>query len=242
LAALVFLIGCVGNDMAVVPKHKCQLVVVLDKTNSVTYVQKREHIRQELMSKFDRTYDGATNNIQSSLLVITGSTSVFPVLYRFEVQLPAGEDDNRGYQEALLQWNTEKRKWLAGRVKEVVGRIDSPCRSNTTDIFSIFSGIAQVQKNDGPWDSINVMVFSDMVNTCSSLNMRSGVNIQNAREKGKTMCKDLIAGGRMAATGNENLYFKVYTPDMMENTEAVNLVWTSFFQQWGLKPDQYRFE
>jgi len=240
LAALL-LVAC-GQERIAARAHKCQLVVVLDKTNSVTYKQKLPHIRQELLWNFSNIYDAATKDIQSSRLVITDSTSVFPEPARFRRDQPVGEEDSRGYQQALLQWKTEKRKWLADRVKDVVEKIESPCNHNTTDVLSIFSGIAQVQKNDGPWDSVVVVIFSDMVNTSRPVNMIRDLTLDNAKTKGIKVCSDLLARREISNDNNGNLFFTVYTPDRMENTEKVILFWTGFFEKWGLKTKQYRFE
>lgn len=241
LAAVLVLGGC-GRQQDAPLAHRCQLVVVLDKTASVSYTRKLPLIQPELLRAYSRTYATATKDIQSSLLIIKDNTRVFPELFRFDMDHPVGDEESRIYQQELLQWNTGKRKWLADRVKDIVDRMDSPCRSNTTDVFSIFSGIDQVQKNDGKWDSIEVLIFSDMVNTCKPINMRRGVTVDNAKAKGTAICADLIERGQISASGNENLRFTIYPPDDMENTGAVQLFWNGFFDRWGLKPGQYRFE
>jgi hypothetical protein len=161
---------------------------------------------------------------------------------RFGTDKPKDDDGSRGSQQAIQHWNTEKRKWLLNRVDEIVALIDSPCTSNTTDVFSIFNGIEQVQKNDGPWDSINVVVFSDMVNTCRPINMVKDIDITNARAKGESVCGDFMKQRRISGEGNDNLYLTIYTPDDMKNTAEVNQFWAGFFEQMGLKPTHYRFE
>jgi len=236
----IFLLGCQQVEKETV--RRCQLLVILDKTASVNYTQKREKIHQALTRDFARTYASATKDIQSSLLVITGNTVVFPEPFRFDVDKPMGEEGSRIYQQSLLEWHTGKRKWLSGRIDDICNRIDSPCRSTRTDIFSIFSGIAQVQKDGGPWDSVVVDIFSDMVNTSRTFNMATDTSLNNAREKGKTVCADLMQKGVITPVANENLHLTIYTPDSMVNTGAVNQFWAGFFEHWGLKPNQYRFE
>lgn len=240
-AAALFLMAC-GPDTMVTPEHKCQLVVVVDKTNSVSYIQKRDHIQQELASKFTQTYACATKDIQCSLLIINGNTSVFPIPFRLDKNRPETEAGSRGGEQALHEWNTQKRRWLTDRVKDVMTRIENPCSSNTTDVFSIFNGIGQAKKNNGPWDSVVVVIFSDMVNTCRPVNMVKEIDMTNARAKGRAICSDLIKSGQIEETGNEHLYLTIYTPDEMKNTGAVNQFWTGFFDRWGLRPNQYRFE
>jgi len=238
LATMVFF-GCKQHDVAVA--HKCQLLVVLDKTNSVSYVNARRHIQEELHRRFVETYANATKDIKSSLLVITGSTSVFPEWCRFGKDMPEGDEDSRAYQQRLLQWKTEKRIWLAERVKDIGSRIDGRCGSNTTDIFSIFNGIGQVKKEAGDGDSVMVIIFSDMVNTCGKMNMLSKeMTMDNARENGKNVCSAMKRNGEMS--GTENLDLTIYTPDGAENSRKVKLFWDGFFEEWGLKPGQYHFE
>jgi hypothetical protein len=234
------LAGC--KEDPVTPAHKCQVLVVLDKTSSVSYAKSLPRIQKELTSRFAQTYASASKDIQSSLLVITSDTKVFPVPNRFGTDKPKDDDGSRGSQQAIQHWNTEKRKWLLNRVDEIVALIDSPCTSNTTDVFSIFNGIEQVQKNDGPWDSINVVVFSDMVNTCRPINMVKDIDITNARAKGESVCGDFMKQRRISGEGNDNLYLTIYTPDDMKNTAEVNQFWAGFFEQMGLKPTHYRFE
>jgi hypothetical protein len=240
LLAVLLLAGCGQEPKA--PPHKYQLLVVLDKSKSVTYQEKRDHIKAALTEAYNHTYAPATKDIQSSILVITGSTNVFPELYQFEMNYPEGEEGSRMYEDLLHKWDIAKRKWLSERVQEVLARIDSPCTSNTTDIFSIFSGISQVQQNGGPWDSIVVVIFSDMVNTRGSMNMVREINMGNAKAKGREVCSRLITSGEMSRMGNGNLYFTIYTPDNMGRTNEIYQFWTGFFEQWGLRPEQVRFE
>lgn len=239
IVAAIVLAGCGRPEVLVT--HKCQLLVVLDKTNSVSYVRKRPHIQDELLRRFNGTYGGATKDIASWLLVITGNTNVFAVPARFGEDRPIGEEDSREQQQKVQRWNTEKRIWLADRVKDIGSLIDSPCGSNRTDIFSIFNGIGQVQKEGRPGDSVTVIIFSDMVNTSGPINMlNKGLSVDNAREKGKAICSAMMKRGEVS--GTENLDLTIYTPDEMENSGVVKLFWDGFFEQWGLKPEQYHFE
>jgi len=232
--------GC--QQEAKVPPHKYQLLVVLDKSNSVAFKAKRDRISEALKQDFYGTYASATKDIQCSMLVITGNTNVFPEVYPFELKYPEGEEGSRTYEYLVHKWETDKRKWLSERIHDVLARIDSPCTSNTTDILSIFSGISQVQRNCGPWDSIVVVIFSDMINTRGSVNMARYASMSYPRAKGKEVCSNMIADGELSGTGNENLHFKIYTPDGMERTGEVHQFWTGFFGQWGLRPEQYIFE
>jgi hypothetical protein len=69
-----------------------------------------------------------------------------------------------------------------------------------------------------------------------------GLNLDNARGKGKAACIDLLEHRRITTSGNGNLYLTIYTPEGMQNTGTVKEFWDGFFEQWGLKEDQYRFE
>lgn len=239
ILAAVILTGCGRPDVLVTP-HKCQLLVVLDKTNSVSYVRKRSHIQEELVRRFNGAYADATKDIACWSMVITGNTNVFAVPERFGKDRPEGEEDSREQQERVQRWNSEKRVWLAERVKEIGAGIDSACHNNRTDIFSIFNGIGQVQKEAGKGDSVMVIIFSDMVNTSGPMNLLRDLTMDNARDKGKAVCSQMMRRGEMS--GTENLDLTIYTPDEMENSAEVKLFWDGFFGQWGLRQDQYHFE
>jgi hypothetical protein len=233
--------GC-NTIQAPGPRYKCQAVIIVDKTNSVDYTDKLPLLQQELARNFELTYGSATKNIQSSRLIITGITKVFPDLNHFSKDCPDAEEESRSEEEAREKWKMEKRKWMADELKYVISLIKSPCNSNTTDVFSIFSGIQQVQQNNGPWDSINVFIFSDMINTSSPINLLTDITLNNAHEKGKTICQNLIDHGQISSGNTENLYLTIYTPDKMEKPAIVNQFWKGFFQQWGLQDTHYHFE
>jgi len=233
------LMGC-GED-PIAPTYKCQLVVVLDKTGSVSYANRLPDVQQKLASEFARTYGSAEKNIQTSLFEITGDTKVFPEFNRFEKGRPV-DDGSRGSQEAVQHWDTQKRTWLSDRVKDIVARINIPCTSKSTDIFSVFSGIEDVQKNGGAWDSVDVVIFSDMVNTGRRINMNREIDMANAKVKGGAICNDLIKTGQLSGTGKDNLYLTIYIPDDVKKTAELKQFWEGFFEQWGLKRDHYRIE
>jgi hypothetical protein len=241
LIAAFLIAGCRPTERPF-PPHKCQAIVVLDKTSSVSYINRLPKLQQEFTRAFDRTYASATKDIQSSRLVITGNTSVFPAPNHFGKDCPNVEEGSRKSEEEYQRWLAEKRKWIFDEIKQVISLIESPCTSNTTDIFSIFSGIQQVQKSNAPWDSVNVFIFSDMVNTCSPFNMLRETNVKNAYQKGKNICQTLIDHGQISAGKTENLYLTIYTPDEMGNTALVNQFWKGFFEQWGLQETHYHFE
>lgn len=168
--AILLILGC-GNVKDLLLPHKCQVVVVLDKTNSVSYINKLPRLQQVFARNFELTYAFMEKNIQCSHLIITGNTQVFPDVDPFSKDCPYAEEQNRTTEAAIQRWKTEKRKWISDEIRQIISLIESPCNSNTTDIFSIFSGIQEVQKNNGPWDTINVFVFSDMINTSKPINM-----------------------------------------------------------------------
>ena len=239
--AAFFITGC---GYTVIPPilHKCQAVIVVDKTNSVSYIARLPKLQVELSNNLYRTYACATKNILCSRLVITGGTRVFPDRDYFNEEHPEGDEDSRIYQQNLQRWSTAKRKWISDEVEQVVSLIQNPCHSNSTDIFSIFSGIQQVQDTDGHWDSVNVYIFSDMINTSHQLNMISGINDGNAEKKGKIECQHMIEQGKISKENIDNLYLTIYTPDNLENSNKVNQFWKGFFDQWGLSRNHYRFE
>ena len=239
--AVFLIVGC-DNKNEPLYTHKNQAVVILDKTNSVCYTNSLPKLRQELIRNFEQTYVSTTKDIQYSRLVITGDTRVFPVPCRFENDYPVGDDDDRMIQTERQRWKMDKRKWIFDELKQVDSLIQSPCKSNTTDIFSIFDGIQQVQNTKGPWDSLNVFIFSDMVNTNRTINMKTGITMENANAKGKRICQDLIEHGQITTEKNGNLYLTIYTPDNMDKTALVKQFWKGFFEQWGLRETHYHFE
>lgn len=235
---LVVACGATGIDPA--PSCKCQAVVVVDKTNSVSFTDRLPQLQQELTRDLEYTYGNTTKDIQISHLIITGHTRVFPVPDHFYMDYPSGEEGSRSYEEQLHSWNIAKRKWIADEVKQVVSLIESPCNDNTTDIFSIFSGIQQVQKNNGPWDSVKVFIFSDMINTCNPINLVTGITVNNAYQKGKKVCENLIDHGLISKGNTQNLHLTIYTPANMNQSAKVSQFWKGFFEQWGLQ--DYQFE
>ena len=121
--------------------------------------------------------------------------------------------------------------------------VDTDCTINSTDVFSIFDGIRQVQKNNGPWDSINVIIFSDMINTTRLINMNTkDITVANASDKGKSICQSLINSKRLTPGETENLFLTIYTPGNMNQTAFVYHFWEGFFKQWGLHEDHYNFQ
>jgi hypothetical protein len=233
-------VGCTSDKGS--PPHKCQAIVVVDKTNSVSFINRLPILKGKLRRDIESTYASAEKDILISQLVITGSTRVFPDPNYFGKDCPDDDLDSRPGQIARQKWNSEKRKWISDEVQQVVSLIQSPCNSNTTDIFSIFNGIQQAQKWNGPWDSVNVFSFSDMINTSSPINLLTDITINNAHEKGKAVCQNLIDHGQISSGNNENLYLTIYTPDKMEKTALVNQFWRGFFEQWGLQDTHYHFE
>ncbi len=222
--------------------HKCQAVVIIDKTNSVSFTSKLPKLQKEINDKLETTYATATKGVQSAHLIITGNTNVFPEYNYFRSLYPEGDEDSRTYQQALLNWKTEKRKWIFQEVKQVVTLIEGPCNNNRTDVFSIFSGIQQAQKNNAPWDSVNIIIFSDMINTCGPLNMLKQITVSNAQGKGKEVCQSLLNNGEISRENIDKLYLTIYTPENMVNTNVVSQFWKGFFGNWGMKDTQYHFE
>jgi hypothetical protein len=244
VTATLLMVGC-GATNVPAPIHRCQAVVVVDKTNSVSYTNKLPLLQARFGRAFEGTYVSSVKDIQTARLVITGNTGVFPELHSFYTGYPQGEEGSRSYDNDLQRWNIEKRKWIAVEERQTIALIESACNSNTTDIFSIFNGIGQLQTAKGHWDSINVFIFSDMTNTCAStINMNSSkqVTVQNAFEKGKTICHNLMTSGQLSSGNTDNLYLTIYTPDKMDNTALVSQFWKGFFEQWGLAEDHYHFE
>jgi len=236
--AAILLSGC-GHTGMTPPKY--QAVIVVDKTNSIVYT-KRAQLEQKVALNIEQTYASATNDIQLSLLKITGNTQVIPAFDRFEEKYPDEEEGSRRYEEELLRWKTKKRIWISDEERQIDSLIESSCKSNTTDIFSTFTGIQQAQKNHGPWDSISVYILSDMTNTSGSVNMLKLKCSDTAFNRGKMVCRGLITQGQILTGNTENLHLIIYTPGNMQKTELITRFWEGFFEQWGLKVSQYQFE
>jgi hypothetical protein len=226
-----------------VPAHKCQVVVVFDKSNSVSFSDKIPTLEKGLKQSFAVSYTTATKDIQYSRLIINGQTNIFPVPDRFSKPCLYPDPHTRLEQQEFDDWQTEKRRWMKNGVVQIIQLIQSPCTSNSTDVFSIFDGIRQVQKNNGPWDSINVIIFSDMINTTRLINMNTkDITVANASDKGKSICQSLINSKRLTPGETENLFLTIYTPGNMTQTAFVYHFWEGFFKQWGLHEDHYNFQ
>jgi hypothetical protein len=221
------------------PKPHCQAVIVLDKTNSVSYAKRWPLLRQEITEDFVRTYFTAIENIQCSRLIITGNTRFSPEVSRFDEVRPNAE--GRSGEEDLEKWEEDKQDWIDREANRVDSLVSVRCTSNTTDIFSIFSGIQQVQRTNGSWDSVKVFIFSDMVNTAGPDNMNR-MPLDSANAMGREVCKRLIRQGQITAGNTENIYLTIYTPDTMDHPALVNLFWKGFFAEWGLSEKHYHFE
>jgi hypothetical protein len=221
---------------------KNQLVVVIDKSKSVTFNSRIETIKSNLTREFETVYKYATNNIQYSGFTITEDTRVFPSPHRFERRCNNFNPENRTEQQELDDWYAEKERWYSDNINETIKSLEAEPTSKSTDIFSALSGVQQVQTTGGPWDSVNVIIFSDMINTTDGHNMRRGLTLENALAKGKSECQVLINQGRLKKGNTGNLYLTIYTPDNMSETTNVNLFWKGFFEEWGLAVDQYHFE
>lgn len=222
--------------------HKCQMVVILDKTNSVNFNSRLPMLESELARNFKIVYQSALQDIQFSKLKIVGDTRVFPDIDRFGKNCLYPHPDSRSEELEFQNWQADKKLWIMKELKQTMQLIKDSCKSNTTDIFGIFDGIQQVQQNNGPWDSITVLIFSDMINTTNIINMKRGMNINNAFSKGKSICQSLLRNGQLTLGHTGNLYMTIYTPDNMGQTGEVHLFWKGFFEQWGLRDDHYNFQ
>jgi hypothetical protein len=242
LISMAVVITSCGSIDAQIKSHKCQMVVVLDKTNSVNFTSRLPLLESELARNFKLIYQNSLQDIQFARFKIVGKTRVFPDIDRFSKNCPDPNSDSRSGQLRFLNWQTEKKLWMIKELKQTMQLIKDSCNNNTTDIFGIFDGLQQVRQNGGPWDSITVLIFSDMVNTTHVINMKRDVNINNAFSKGKTICQSLLSKGQLTVGGAGNLYLTIYTPDNMSQTAEVHLFWKGFFEQWGMHEDHYNFQ
>jgi hypothetical protein len=242
LICILLIHSCVTPPPPPEKESKNQLVIVIDKSASVTYENKISNIQSELKRIFNEVYGKSSEHIMLSKFVINGDTRIFPEPVRFNIPCPNPYPESRSEVEALQNWKIEKAKWMSARINETVSLIKKPPYSSSTDIFAIFSGLEQVQRVDGPWDAIKVLVFSDMINTANGRNMKQGLTEGNAFNKGKEECKELISQGSLSKKNIDNLYITIYTPDQMPESGIISAFWKGFFDEWGLPEEKYHFE
>ena len=242
LVFLFFITSCASTPEVTEREEKNQLVIVLDKSNSVTYDNKLDDIESELKRNFQELYAKSRNNIMLSKFVISGDTRIFPEPERFNVPCPNPNPESRSEVEAFQNWQVEKTKWISNQIKNTITQIKKKPYSSSTDVFAIFSGLEQVQRVDGPWDKVKVMIFSDMIHTVSGHNMKAGLAESNAFSKGKEECRLLINNGTIRKGSFANLYLTIYTPDNMPESGVISTFWKGFFEEWGLPETQYHFE
>jgi hypothetical protein len=242
LAFLFFITSCISTPEPVEKEQKNQLVIVLDKSASVTYNNKLDNIESELKRNFQEIYGRSRNHIQLSKFVISGDTRIFPEPVRFSTPCPNPNPESRSEVEAFQNWQVEKNKWISNQIKHTVDHIKKEPYSSSTDVFAIFSGLEQVQRVDGPWDKIKVLVFSDMIHTVSGHNMKAGLTESNSLSKGKEECRILLNNGTIKKGSLENVYLTIYTPDNMPESGLISTFWRGFFEEWGLPESQYHFE
>ena len=236
IAGLLFS-GCGTNA----PTPKCQAVIVVDKTSSMGYAN-QARLEQKIAHNIEQTYAAARSDIQLSVLKIKSNTQVIPTFDRFEEKYPDEEDGGRTYEDEVRGWKAREKTWITDEERQIDSLIENPCLSRSTDIFSTFKGIQETQKNNGPWDSVNVYILSDMINTSGTVNLNRMSPNDTPFSKGKSACRDLITQGQLSAGNTENLRLVVYTPGNMQNSGPVIQFWEGFFEQWGLKDSQYQFE
>ena len=242
LISIFFISSCISTPEPSVKPLKNQLVIVLDKSNSVTYDSKLNNIESELKRSFQEMYAKSLDHIQLSRFVINSDTRIFPEPERFNIPCPNPNPESRSEVTAFQNWQIEKTKWISNQIRHTMDQIKKPPYSMSTDVFSIFSGLEQVQRVDGPWDNIKVLIFSDMIHTVSGRNMKKGLTEANAFEKGKEECKSLMAQGTIKKGSIGNVYLTIYTPDTMPDSRVISAFWKGFFEEWGLSETQYHFE
>jgi hypothetical protein len=242
LIGILFITSCITAPEQTERQEKNQLVIVIDKSKSVTYTNKLSNIESELKRSFQETYGKAMDHIQLSRFIINGDTRIFPEPERFNIPCPNPHPESRSEVEAFQNWQVEKTKWISNQGKQVINLIKQPSYSTSTDVFSIFSGLEQVQRVDGPWDHIRVMIFSDMIHTMNGHNMKKGLTASNAFAKGKEECRSLITQGTIRKGSIGNVYLAIYTPDEMPESAIISAFWKGFFEEWGLPETQYHFE
>lgn len=236
-----FIAACNSSDLN--PTYtKNQLVVVVDKSSSVSYEDKISDVRNELFRNFNSAYDSAMDLIQYSLFTINEQTKSFADPVRFNKKCGAMQKGARTDKKTYKDWQEVKNIWINSQVQKITDLIHQNPQSQSTDVFSIFTGLQHTQAFDGPWDRIRVLIYSDMIHTMDGHNMRKGLNKENAFEKGKVELRDLLQHGRIKKGDTKNLFLTIYTPTKMEDPSTIELFWKGFFEEWGLPESQYQFQ
>jgi hypothetical protein len=241
---MVVCISC-GEVDASAPAHpsgKNLLIIVVDKSHSVSYAKQKDKISSELKRKFSDTYDSSYEDLQIARMTIEGSTKPFAEHIRFLKKCPAIDPQSRSEEQELENWRHEKKRWLDKNRNEVLQLIDSTNYSNKTDIFNIFGGIQDAQENSGPWDKVDVIIFSDMIHTLNDLNMQKGLTVANAYGEGQAAFQSLLKEKRIERGGTQDIRITIYTPDEMNSADAIKLFWKGFFEEWGLNGSQVIFQ
>lgn len=235
--------GCYDSEAAQNESlFKSHLVVVVDKSVSVTYNNRFTNIQENLKSHFKATYDNVMNDIQFVSLIIDGNTRVVPEYNHFENNCPYIKPETLSQKKAIGNWKQQRNKWLHAKRLEVERLVQQPPTSRSTDIFSALKGIQLTQSTNGPWNKINVLIFSDMIHTIDGQDIRRGINQNNANDKGKLACLELVQKSMIRKGGNQNLYLTIYTPDNFNNSSVIHTFWEGFFEEWGIPRKNWRFE
>lgn len=240
LCCLLIFNSCAAQSAPDRKAPRKQVVVVLDKSKSVTYDSKAAVIKTWLKRKFLDVYGEAKDVFQYSTIFINDQTRVFPAPVNFTARCLYPEPATRLEEMELTKWKAKKNKWLNKHVDSLYNQIMMPPNGKRTDIYSMFEAVQNVQKSNGPWEEITVLVFSDMVHTASGDFKQ--LTIENAYAKGRDACAKLVRQMRIAKGNTANLRFHIYTPDNMSNTHIVNLFWKGFFAEWGITESQYQFQ
>src|SRR5687768_18480320 len=126
LICILLIHSCVSPPPPPEKEYKNQLVIVIDKSNSVTYDNKISNIQSELKRNFNEVYGKSLHHIQLSKFVINDDTRIFPEPVRFNIPCPNPDPESRSEVEALQNWQVEKAKWISSRITETVNLIRQP--------------------------------------------------------------------------------------------------------------------
>src|SRR5690349_12571356 len=110
LISILFITSCVSAPQPKEKEEKNQLVIVIDKSKSVTYSNKLNNIESELKRNFQEYYGKSLEHIQLSRFIINGDTRIFPEPDRFNLRCPNTQPESRSEVEAFQNWQVEKSK------------------------------------------------------------------------------------------------------------------------------------